>query len=102
MQHQDTIVVNMSDLKCADCGRSMKLRSLDVIEDHKRGNRFIDVVYVCKNSACNHIKVARYKEEYFFCNFSTKQDMIKYKPDMSQRDSIFAVALVDSSSDNPQ
>jgi hypothetical protein len=65
----------------------MKLDKIDVIYDHKQQDRFIDILYICED--CDEIKIGRYKEEYFFCNFSNMDDLINYRPCMDNREIIW-------------
>lgn len=77
---------------CPHHGHKMVAYMSFVFEDDKQHNNFIDVFYKCPDEDCLQRKVARYTDEYVFCNIHTINDTKEYCPDMTMRRAKFAYA----------
>ena len=65
----------------------MYISEIYVIHDKKENDRFIDIIYRCPEG-CGKLKIARYKDEYFFCLFNTEEEAKNYAPCMDNREII--------------
>lgn len=78
----------VSGIICQNCGKQMKVRDIAVYFDEEQNDRFVDILYECV--CCPQTAyVARYRNEYVFCNIRDKTDVENnYKPDMKNREVI--------------